>query len=229
MVWAAFNPLIFIVPSKWAEAESHFLRFCISPLHFGPKAAPSQLGRVQPCPSSPSPFPQLFPDLSPCTIPSSGGTNLSAVTQSKDKWRLQITPGLVPKKMPAVRKTISQPAHPWDLLAELCPSYSGLWSDLSSGLWNKSAPTRSSSAPDAHKFRSGVNTTGGWLEQLWSGILAPCGSRADGIVGCAVTHQQSLSCRQGGKKWPFHLGVTHPFLLRGNRSDPEVWGISEWG
>lgn len=113
---------------------------------------------------------ELSTELAPCTIPSSGGTNLAAVTESKDKWRLQIAPGLVTKKMPAVSKAISQPAHPWDLLAEFCPSYSGLLCDLSSGFWNKSALTRSSSSPTVrmNKFtnsghKSGVNTTGaGW-------------------------------------------------------------------
>lgn len=41
--------------------------------------------------------------------------------------------------------------------------------------------------------KSGVNTMGGWLEQLWSGgmlaLPAPHGSSADGIAAFADTHQ----------------------------------------
>lgn len=125
---------LLLSPGDGQRVESHFARSWISPSRYGCEAAPSHLGRTcpqqhQPCPSSPSPHFQstgLSADLTPCTVSSSGGTNLAAVTESKEKWRLQITPGLVTKKMPALSKAIFHPACPWDLLADFCPSYSWL-------------------------------------------------------------------------------------------------------
>lgn len=55
---------------------------------------PTSEGSV-PCPSSPSPgfqSPGLSADLTRRTVPSSESTDLAAVTESKEKSRLQITP-----------------------------------------------------------------------------------------------------------------------------------------
>lgn len=87
-------------PGDGQRLESHFPRSCVSPSSYGCEAAPSHLRRVclqhcRPCPSSPSPRFQsagFSADLTPCTVPSSGGTNLAAVTDSKEKSRLKITP-----------------------------------------------------------------------------------------------------------------------------------------
>lgn len=80
--------------------ESHFPRPCVSPSRYECEAGSSHIGVAcpqhrQPCPSSPPPrfrSADLSADLTPRTVLSSGGTNLAAVTKSKEKSRLQINP-----------------------------------------------------------------------------------------------------------------------------------------
>ena len=96
----ARNDRPFAVPRRRAEAGKPLPQVPHLPVPDGCEAAPSHLGRVcpqhcQPCPSSPSPRFQsagLSADFTPRTVPSSGGTNLAAVTESEEKSRLQITP-----------------------------------------------------------------------------------------------------------------------------------------
>lgn len=92
---SAFNPLHFSSPGDEQRLEIHFPRFCISPLKvLDVKQLHPTLERSSFALYLPPLFhsTQLSTDLVPCTIPSSGGTNLTAVTESKDKSRLQITP-----------------------------------------------------------------------------------------------------------------------------------------
>lgn len=84
---------LLLSPGDGQKLESH------SPPRYGHEAAPSHLGRVcsqhcQPGPSSPSLFPKCWAFCRPHSlhVSSSVGTNLAAVTKSKEKSRLQITP-----------------------------------------------------------------------------------------------------------------------------------------
>lgn len=157
-----------LLPSLGEEQglESHFHRPCVSPSRYGCEAAPSRIGiacpqHCQPCPSSPSPCFQsagLSADLTPRTVLSSGGTNLAAVTESKEKSRPQITPRACNQENASIEQS--------NLLAlGICwqtfvPAIHGCCDDLSSGLRNKTALTRYSSYPPedehAHKFGSQV-------------------------------------------------------------------------
>lgn len=88
-------PCHFSSPGDEQRLEIHFPRFYISPLKvLDVKQLHSTLERFSFALYPPPLFhsTQLSTDLVPCTIPSSGGTNLTAVTESKDKSRLQITP-----------------------------------------------------------------------------------------------------------------------------------------
>lgn len=56
---------------------------------------------------------QLSTDLAPCSIPSSGGTNLTAVTQSKDKLSLQITPWACDQENASSEESHLPTCPPW--------------------------------------------------------------------------------------------------------------------